>query len=516
MVNCDVAVVGAGPTGLALALDLARRGVAVRVFERAAAPLTGSRGKVITVRTQEVFDDFGIVDRLRAAGSSHLWHRVYVRGEEVRDYDPAAGGAPRPDRPFDYSPVLIPQWRTEQLFRDALADLGVRPEFGAGLEDFEQRGDGVALRLADGTAVSATWLIGCDGAHSTVRRGLGLKFTGAGKGGLSGMLLGDVRVDGLAADRWHQWSDPEQGFVALCPFPDSDTWQFQGVLFADLGPDGNWPEPGVAWFQQALNAVARRNDVRLSDPTWLSTWRVNVRMVDRLRVGRVLLAGDAAHVHPPTGGLGMNTGIQDAYNLGWKLAAVVAGADARLLDSYGEERLPIAGWTLGVSTDSLQQLGSGLSDGKFGGIAASASRDVHQLRLGYPWSSLAVDASGPVSSVIAGHRAPDAPCRRPDGTAARLFDFLRGPQFTLLGFGIETAGAVAALAGPGSPVRGVVIGMAGDSGADLIDTDGAVRRGYGVTGAGLLLIRPDGYVGVTAAPADAAAVSDYLAPLTPN
>ncbi|HET9874474.1 MAG TPA: FAD-dependent oxidoreductase [Mycobacterium sp.] len=501
MPDCDIAIVGAGPTGLTLTLDLARRGVSVCLFDRAPQPFTGSRGKVISVRTQEIFDDLGLVDKLRAAGLSHLWHRVYLRGAMVRDYDPAAGGAPGPDRPFDYSPVFIPQWRTEQLLRDALAEYGIRPEFSAGLVTFEQEADAVRLRLADGRQVDTSWLIGCDGAHSTVRKTLGLDFAGVAGGGMQGMLLGDVRVDGLAPDRWYQWSDPERGFVALCPFRDSEAWQFQGGLFTDLGPDGDWPEPSVERFQRTLETVARRTDIRLSRPTWLSTWRVNVRMVDRLRAGRVLLAGDAAHVHPPAGGLGMNTGIQDAYNLGWKLGRVVEGADQQLLDSYGEERLPIAAWTLGVSTESLHRLDADLSDGKFDGIAATASRDVHQLRLGYPWSSLAVDASGPVSAVTAGHRAPDALCRSADGTRKRLFDIFRGPHFTLLGFGAETAAAVHTIAGPGSPVRGAVL------------DDDAARRGYGVDGAALLLVRPDGYVGVTAAPGDVAAVSDYLAAL---
>lgn len=514
--ECEVAVVGAGPTGLTLALDLARRGVAVRIFDRAAEPFAGSRGKVVTVRTQEVFDDFGIVDRLRAVGFSHLWHQVYVRGELVRDYDPAAGGLPGPGRPFDYSPIFVPQWRLEQLLREALAEYGVHPEFAAELTGFEQFADRVALQFAAGAPVEADWMVGCDGAHSTVRTVLGLEFAGSSGAGLQGMLLGDVRVDGLAPDRWYQWSDPDHGFAALCPFRDADFWQFQGGLLADLGADGNWPEPGVEVFQRTLDTVARRSDIRLSEPTWLSTWRVNVRMVDRLRVGRVLLAGDAAHVHPPAGGLGMNTGIQDAYNLGWKLACVLRGADPLVLDSYGEERLPIAHWTLGISTESLRRLDADLAGGKFNGIAATAGSDVSQLRLGYPWSSLAVDASGPVSVVTAGERAPDAPCEYPDGTPVRLFDVFRGPHFTLIGFGSDTAPMVHALTGLGPPVRGVVVGAAPGGGVDLVDADGAVHRGYGVDRSVLVLVRPDGYVGVTAISAHVAVVSDYLTRLEPG
>lgn len=322
----EAVVAGAGPTGLTLALELARRGVEVRILDKSPEPFAGSRGKGLTARSQEVMDDLGIVDEVVEAGFRHLPNRVAVRGRVVGDSDPHADLNPTPDRPYE-SGLMIPQWRTEQILRERLSEFGIDVERGVEVVGFEQTTDKVTVRLAGGGTVMARYLVGCDGGRSTVRKALGVSFEGTG--GIEGMLLGDVSVDGLTPDRWYQWSHPEKGFVALCPFRGINSWQFQGVPFADFDEEGNLPEPSLEYFQRVLDDIACDPGVRLSAPTWLSTWHVNVRMVDRFRDGRVFLAGDAAHVHPPAGGLGMNTGIQDAYNLGWKLALVLAAPRIR-------------------------------------------------------------------------------------------------------------------------------------------------------------------------------------------
>ena len=163
------------------------------------------------------------------------------------------------------------------------------------------------------------------------------------------MAVGDVEVDGLGRDAWHQWF-AGGGAIMLCPLPGTNAFQVQASH--ELDQDGSPLEPTLERFQQTFDRVAGVAGVRLHDLAWRSTYRVQVRMVDQLRADRVFLAGDAAHVHPIAGGLGMNSGIQDAYNLGWKLGLVLAGhAAPGLLGTYEEERLPIASWLLGITSD---------------------------------------------------------------------------------------------------------------------------------------------------------------------
>ena len=506
-------IVGSGPTGLTLACELARRGHRPRLVDRLPEPFAGSRGKGLSARSQEVFDDLGVVDEVCAAGFRHLPYRIVVGGEVVRDVDPYADRAPTPDMPYE-SGLIIPQWRTEQILRRRLAEYGVAVEQASEVTGFEQRPDGVEVALATGEHVVARYLVGCDGGRSTVRKALGVRFEG--DSGAQGMLLGDVEVAGLTPDRWYQWSHPGRGFVALCPFPGTPSWQFQGVPLADMTADGQFPEPSVEYFQRILDDVSLAPGIRLSNASWLSTYRVNVRMVDRLRVGRVLLAGDAAHVHSPAGGLGMNTGIQDSYNLGWKLAAVLSGADEALLDTYQEERLPVAAWTLAASTAGLRRVAEQFADAQSRGIAAGATEDGHQLAINYRFGSLAVRSGGVVGGPEPGDRAPDAPCRDTTGDPVRLFDVYRGPHFTALGFGASCAGALRQLASRfPDTLRCRLVGTVPDAGVDLLDGDGdgdgTARAAYRVDGDLLVLVRPDGYLGCTALPADDAAVGDYLA-----
>jgi hypothetical protein len=229
-------------------------------------------------------------------------------------------------------------------------------------------------------------------------------------------------------------------------------------------------------------------------------------MVDRLRVGRVFLAGDAAHVHPIAGGLGMNSGIQDAYNLGWKLGLVLGGAAAPgLLDTYDEERLPIASWLLDITSARLDAVLAAIEK-PGGGVDAVASAELSQLTLGYRWSRLSRDAAGRAGDrsggLRPGDRAPDAPCHdRRTGAQVRLFDLFRGPHFTLLGLGGRGAAAVSGL--ESDILKPYLIGSGG-----FIDDGGHVARAYGEDA--LVLVRPDGYVGLIADADDATAVGAYL------
>ena len=407
MTQADVLVVGAGPTGLTLACDLARRGVAVRIVDQAPEFPQGSRGKGLSPRSQEVLDDLGLIDELLKTGVTHMPFRKYRGAEVIDETDPEAGQAATPDIPYPVG-LMIPQPLVEQALRDRLAGSGVTVELGAGLRDLSQDPGGVTATVGD-TQIRARYVAGCDGGRSTVRKALGLRMHGETPD-VQLMAVGDVEVDGLGRDAWHQWFGAD-GAIMLCPLPGTTAFQVQASH--ELGPDGSPLEPTLERFQQTFDRVAAVPGVRLHDLTWRSSYRVNVRMVDRLRVGRVFVAGDAAHVHPIAGGLGMNSGIQDAYNLGWKLGLVLAGAAAPgLLDTYDTERLPIASWLLDITSARLDAVLAAIEK-PGGGVDAVASAELSQLTLGYRWSRLSRDAAsrpgGLADGLRAGDRAPDAP-----------------------------------------------------------------------------------------------------------
>ena len=219
---------------------------------------------------------------------------------------------------------------------------------------------------------------------------------------------------------------------------------------------------------------------------------MNARLSDRYRVGRVFLVGDAAHTHPPTGGQGLNTSVQDAYNLGWKLGAVLGGAPDALLDSYEEERRPIAAAMLGLATKLLDSAQRG--DMRRG-------REVHQLDLGYAGSSLALDRASATDVLLAGERAPDAPIRGRAGQPTRLFALFEGTHWTLLGYGVERD-----LVPPRAGLRIHTFGARGD----LVEPAPHVLGGYGLTDGDWVLVRPDGYVGAIVSSDQIAALERYF------
>lgn len=323
----DVVVVGAGPTGLTLACDLARRGITVRILESRSAPHRESRGKGLQPDSLGVFEELGVAAAMRARGSEGVVLRKYFDGEHVNDTAVDGG-------------LLIGQWQVEEALRDRLAELGVQVEYGARLTEITQDAAGVRAELADGTVIAAGYLAGCDGGHGATRGLLGIPFEGSGEEEPA-MVLGDVRAPGLSRQFWHQWFTSEGGGILLCPMPGTDTFQLQAAPEGD-GKGGALP-PSLESFQRLFDRHARMPEIRLAEPSWLSAWRVNVRMATRIREGRAFLAGDAAHVHPIAGGLGMNTGIQDAAALGRTLSSALCGAAGEgALDAYQSERLPVA------------------------------------------------------------------------------------------------------------------------------------------------------------------------------
>lgn len=469
--DTDVLISGAGAAGLTLAIDLARRGVDFRLVEQNDRPFGGSRGKGIQPRTLEVFEDLGFVDRLAAAGAPYPPVRHYRADGRIEDSLLSEQAKPDPAEPYAM-PLMVPQFRTEGVMRERLAELGHQPQFGRRLIGFEQDTDGVSARIVDAAGehpIRARFLVGTDGGRSFVRHALDVGFPGETLGVRA--LVADVRLDGLDRVAWHRFQlGSDATLMMICPLAGTDLFQLQGPVPLDGEVDLS-PAALTAMLAQRTG----RADIVVHSVSWSSVYSMNARLADRYRAGRVFLAGDAAHIHPPTGGQGLNTSVQDAYNLGWKLAAVLAGAPDALLDTYEEERRPIATGMLGLATRLLGEARSGVM---------RRNREVRQLDLGYRTSSLSLPTSAGEVRVQGGDRAPDAPCRGRAGQPTRLFSLFQGPQWTLLGHDDGD--------GP-LPHQGLRIVRVGDRG-DIVDAGGHIAGAYGLRPGQWALVRPDGYL----------------------
>ncbi|WP_206314760.1 FAD-dependent monooxygenase [Streptomyces coryli] len=406
-----VLIAGAGPTGLTLAIDLARRGINTRIVDKATEYFAGSRGDGIQPRTLEVFEDLGVLDQVLAQSLAAPPMKIRIGGADFGIRHLHEEVAATPDRPYPNGRMLG-QSRTEAILRDKLAEYGVKVESGTELLGFTQNGDAVTATLATGETVVADYLVGADGGRSTVRKALGIAFEGVTDESIR-MLVGDVSAAGLdhAFGYWFaKESNPMEG-IALTPLSGGDQFQFAAPLVRD------GLEADLATLQALVDEYAGPGAATLHHLTWSTVWRSNVRLAERFRSGRVFLAGDAAHVHPPTGGQGLNTGVQDAYNLGWRLA------DGRepVLAAYETERRTNAQRVLGISTELLHKHLDGDES------ALERGENTRQLDISYR------DPSDP-ARITTGDRAPDSPLLRADGTRLRLFDLFRGPHETLLRF----------------------------------------------------------------------------------
>lgn len=489
-----VLIAGAGPVGLTMALALKRRGVEVRIVEKGAARTSQSRALVVWPRTLELLDIEGCVESFLGTGIKGNGVRIFADGRELVHVD--LGRA----RSVYRFALLIPQSETERLLEEHLARVSLSVERTVALQSFTQDEDAVVatLQSADGAteSVRAEYLVSCEGAHSTVRRALGIEFEGNTLP--SDWVLADLFVDGpLAGDEVMVCMSRHHGVLALFPIIGGRMRVIYDIGLASSEPR---PTPTLGEIQAVLDERTPLG-LRAHDPVWLSHFRINERKVRDYRKGRVFLAGDAAHVHSPAGGQGMNTGMQDALNLAWKLALVWHGnAEATLLESYSAERSWVGEQVLrnaglmtrfGTLQNPVLQEIRNVAASTLGRLAVLQQHLVDQVTeidVHYPQSPISASPRGAATHPAAGERAPDVALdAQPDG-ARRLHEALASGRFVALSVDLPPVTIAAGL----EPLA-----LAARAPASAPYESGHVY-----------LIRPDAYVAMSAPAAGASAVVD--------
>lgn len=489
----DVLIVGAGPVGLTMAIELARYGVAVRIIDKAPERTDKSKALVIWSRSLELLKRSGCsaglvdagykVNSVSISADKKLISQFTFEDIETR---------------YPYA-LMIPQSETERILDEFLNSLGVTVERTVELTQFIASDNTIVstLRHADGTeeTLESSWLIGCDGAHSTVRHQLGMEFQG--ETSLIDWVLADIHLENTTCTPeikvfWHS-----DGVLLMLPITGDRRYR----IIADTGVTAEGSdrlsEPTLEDVQAILdNRVP--GGIRATDPIWLSAFRINERKVANYKAGRVFLVGDAAHVHSPAGGQGMNTGMQDAFNLAWKLALVVHGSDFEiLLDSYSAERSPVAEEVLKVTgrvtsmgtltNQALQNLRNHTAALVLGlpPVRKFALNAASEISIGYPHSPLNTTCRH--RHPLPGERAPIRTTEPPVGTGTTpLFALFAEPE--------------------GMP-------------SDLLECYANVlephlREPY--SSDGIWLVRPDGYTALAAKGGDWNEVTDYLDRIVPK
>ena len=528
----DVLVVGAGPTGLALAAQLHAYGARFRIIDRTLDRAHESRALGVQPRTLEVLAGLGISDELVRHGNRavrlklHFGHRVAL----VQLFDIGTS-----DTQYPYL-LFISQAQTERILGEHLTAQGVKLERGTELAELHTRTDGVdgvmtcRLRHSDETeeVVQARYVVGCDGAHSTVRDQAGIGFEGSAYP--QTFVLADVEADGIEPGAAHAFLSA-RGMLFFFPLGSPATWRM--LAMRPRTDTTSVEQPVTLAEAQALVDTYASMPVRLRDPVWMTNFRLHNRGATHYRAGGVFLAGDAAHIHSPAGAQGMNTGIQDAINLGWKLALVTAHrADPALLDTYEPERAPVGrrvlrftdrAFTVATSTNPLIRLARTHLIPHVIPLALRSRRGrtlgfrtVSQLAISYPRSQLSVNGpDSPRSGPKAGDRLPDAPITRNDHvvtlhrTLARpgFHTLLCGPVATWSG---STATELAERYGDLVTVHRLTRDNTPDA---LWDHTGQASDRLGLRDhidAAHYLIRPDGHIGYRSGGADLQGLHTYL------
>lgn len=512
--DTDVLIAGAGPTGLMLANQLGRRGVRVLIVDQHSGPAQQTRAMAVHARTLEIYAKLGIAEPALERGRRGNGANMWAGGKRTARIP--LGEIGQSVSPFPFV-LMLGQDENERILGERLRQSGMDVQWSTELLAFEQAADHVTatLKQPDGTTrqVTAAYLAGCDGGHSTVREQSGITFPGAPYEHV--FFVADTEATGaMVPDELnvYLWRD---GFHLFFPMPGKDRWRVIGILpkklrgrddvtFEELSPDIQREAGASLAFRQC---------------SWFSTYRIHHRAAERFRDRRCFLLGDAAHVHSPMGGQGMNTGLQDAYNLAWKLALVVKGrAEAALLDSYEAERMPVAqrllqttdrAFTLIVSDSWLASLFRTRILARVAAFAMTLERPkqiafktLSQTGIAYRSSPLSKTLPGlPDRAPRAGDRFPWLQLRfQANGLLEDLFQKLDDTRYNLLVIGQSA---------PGSQALGLGELLAIQEIPDTADNVRALAR-LQVKGPAFYLLRPDGHVGLAGAKLDLSAVGRYL------
>jgi len=512
--DTDVLVVGAGPTGLMLANQLARRGVRVRIIDRHAGPARESRALGVQARTLEIYSHLGIADQAVALGKKADGAVLWAEGRRAARVP--LGDIGRDVSPYPYL-LVLGQDDNERLLGDALRARGLAVQWNTELVGLAQDTDHVTatLKNPDGRRAEVTvpWLAGCDGARSSVRELSGIAFEGAPYQHV--FFVADLQMTGSMAPEVLNVYLWRTGFHLLFPMRGSDHWRIVGILPPHLrGRDDLTFEETIPTLRHEVG-----NELSFQACNWFSTYRIHHRRAARFHDRRCFLLGDAAHVHSPVGGQGMNTGLQDAYNLAWKLALVVSGrAGAALVHSYEDERLPVANhllkrtdrlfsivvsdsWLVGLFRTRVMPKIMALAL-RTAAVQRIAFRTISQTGIRYRRSPLSQElADLPEDGPHAGDRFPWLRLKfQPNGPVEDLYGKLDDTRFTLLVFG------------QAAPRGGIP--ELGDQGriheVPIDPTNDRELARVRIPRPSFFLLRPDGHVGLAGAALDAAAVSRYI------
>jgi 2-polyprenyl-6-methoxyphenol hydroxylase-like FAD-dependent oxidoreductase len=550
----DVLIVGSGPTGLMAATLLARCGVRVRILDKSEQQAHESRAFGVQARSLELFLSIGLAEEFLNRGLIASGAQIYLDGKQVTELNFDDIG--RPDTPYSFV-LMVPQWDTEAILVDDLKRHGISVEHNVLVTGFIQSSEGVLVQAKDKAGssleVRALYLIGADGAHSIVRKTLGLTFEGAAY--TQGFLLADCKIDWpLDYDHLKLFLRGRH-FAVYLPLKGKDICRVIAIMPPDKDPAPGTPE-ALATTAEPISLEEVQTSLReaygpgatLSEPKWTTKYRIHHRGVNKYRDGRVFVAGDAAHIHSPAGGQGMNTGLQDAANLAWKLAAVLKkAAPESLLETYHSERWPVGRKVIDFTDQIFSRMTTqsaplaairnmllpmfGAMINRSGMVRSRAFHFLSQLGIQYDESAFVKDGS---SSRAPGtwREGPRAGRRAPNGAIARhrdVFGLIQGYRWHVLALSrkplsreeIETLSSelsrLPQAIGVALETHIVAHSLLGRGPRIIQAESNQVFEAYGLsmeTPQAIYLIRPDGYVAYRTNRLDLAGLQDFIRCLT--